>query len=114
MNSLYKHILHYIITFLIFRGCGENYQLGHGTTENVSSPKAIEIFIDNPVVDVAVGFQHCVAVAQSREVYFWGSHDPICDDGTVEKIPTVVGKRSGALHVGVAAGPSQVFMPHSL
>lgn len=71
-------------------------------------PKAIHSLADNPVVDVAVGNNHVVAVTQTRLVFFWGSHDPEVDEDVSEKIPVVVGRRSGALNVGIAAGPSQV------
>ena len=91
-----------------FRGRGNCYQLGHGNRGNLFRPKAIDSLNDNPVVDVAVGNNHVVAVTQTRLVFFWGSHDPDVSDDLEDKIPVVVGKPSGALNVGIAAGPSQV------
>ena len=90
------------------RGRNDRYQLGHGTNEHVNTPKAIELFDDKCIVDLATGKQHCVAVTQNRDIYFWGSHYSEGDLETIEKTPKVVGERSNALHVGVAAGPSQV------
>ncbi len=100
--------------YFLFRGRNDFYQLGHGTDSDITTPKSIEVFEEFPVVDIAVGQQHCVAVSQNRDVYFWGSHDEDADSDSIKKIPTVVSKRNGtgseALHVGIAAGPNQVCL----
>lgn len=106
--NYHLHILSSLL-FVNTRGRGICYKLGHGNQDNIFRPKAIDFFSDNPVVDVAVGNNHVVAVTQTRLVYFWGSHDPdVNDDDVAEKTPTIVGRRSGALSIGIAAGPSQV------
>ena len=92
----------------IHRGRGDCYQLGHGNRESLFQPKAIDSLSDHPVVDVATGYNHIVAVTQTRLVFFWGSHEPHATDAIAQKTPIVVGRRSGSLNFGIAAGPSQV------
>lgn len=57
-------------------GGGANFnkgQCGHGTTENIRSPRPIEFFKNKPVRDFACGGYHTVAICENRELYSWGS-----------------------------------------
>ena len=98
--------------FLFGRGRGDCFQLGHGNRESILRPMVIDSLAENLVIDIAVGYNHVVAVTQSRLFYFWGSHEPQVTEDVAVKTPVVVGKRVGSLNFGIAAGPSQViFVP---
>lgn len=48
-------------------------QCGHGTNLDVDSPHPIKMLKTKPVVDVACGGYHTIAICRTGEVYAWGS-----------------------------------------
>ena len=100
-----------IWNYFIFRGKGDNYRLGHGTEEHVRVPKQLEYFAGKKVVDLSVGFMHCLAVTEEGEVFGWGRNDQgQLGDLSIQyrTEPTPLPGLDGKKIVGAACGPSQV------
>jgi Regulator of chromosome condensation (RCC1) repeat len=74
-------------------GRGKYGALGHGDTDNCSKPTLVASLHTTPVVGVAAGAAHTVALSRRRRVYSWGQNRAgqlglgHCEDGT---IPVVV------------------------
>ncbi len=52
----------------LFRGKGDYYRLGHGTTDSVTTPTAISELESICVMQVAVGALHTLALTNTGEV----------------------------------------------
>ena len=66
------------IFFVSFRGKGDYYRLGHGTTDAVTTPTAISELEDVCVIQVAVGALHTLALSNTGEVSYTGLYTYIC------------------------------------
>jgi len=92
--------------------CGINSrgQLGHGDTQNITSPKMIQFLCDvGPVVQVAAGSDYILSVTEVGSVYSFGSGYHFClghgeDDNEV--LPRLIQKfrRNRICVVRVSAG----------
>jgi hypothetical protein len=56
-------------------GRGDRGQLGHGTNENVFSPKIVDFFIEQHVKLISAGFAHTVVVTAHGEIYSFGLNE---------------------------------------
>ena len=54
--------------YLICRGKGDYYRLGHGTDAHVRKPQLVEGLKGKKIVHVAVGALHCLAVTDTGQV----------------------------------------------
>ena len=54
-------------------GRGSHGKLGHGTTDNLTSPQLVNEFVLKRVIDVDAGYWQSVALTDEGEVYAWGS-----------------------------------------
>ena len=55
-------------------GCGRDGQLGHGATASEWRPRAVETLLHatDPIIQIAAGGGHSVALARSGVAYTWG------------------------------------------
>jgi alpha-tubulin suppressor-like RCC1 family protein len=53
-------------------GCGKDGALGHDTMDSQTTPKLVEALRCSPVVSVAAGGAHTVALSTKGRVYSWG------------------------------------------
>lgn len=53
-------------------GCGTFGQLGHGSTDDQTSPTLVEFFADHWITHVATGAKHTAAVTAHGELFTWG------------------------------------------
>ena len=58
----------YTLEYLICRGKGDYYRLGHGTDAHVRKPQLVEGLKGKKIVHVAVGALHCLAVTDNGQV----------------------------------------------
>lgn len=99
-------------------GSGQDFQLGHGTSETLRAPREVAFFSGMPVRLVACGDRHTIAVAAgTNELFSWGTgaggvlgvEKNFTDYFSwVRKTPTLVpgiGGPSGPPIVSVSAGP---------
>ena len=60
-------------------GCDDHGQCGVGERPTAPTTAAVEAFtaldFDEPIIDVALGFRHSLAVDQKGRVFGWGKHD---------------------------------------
>lgn len=63
------------VLFLLYRGKGDYFRLGHGSDNHVRKPQIVEGLKDKKVIHVAVGALHCLAVTDQGQVYAWGDND---------------------------------------
>lgn len=53
-------------------GCGKDYQLGHGDTKDVYTPKAVRFLQSKLIRHVSLAEHHAAAVSESGVLYTWG------------------------------------------
>ncbi|CAL1159649.1 unnamed protein product [Cladocopium goreaui] len=56
-------------------GCNSRGQLGDGTTELRTSPVQVQTHMAAPVIAIAAGHSHSVALTKAGEVLTWGAND---------------------------------------
>lgn len=71
----------------IFRGSAESHHLGHGDEDHVKIPKLVSRLVEEKIVDLAVGSQHTLALAESGNLYGWGKNSNGEIDGSGEAVP---------------------------
>eukprot|EP00656_Telonema_subtile_P058619 TRINITY_DN9984_c0_g1_i2.p1 TRINITY_DN9984_c0_g1~~TRINITY_DN9984_c0_g1_i2.p1 ORF type:complete len:190 (-),score=28.56 TRINITY_DN9984_c0_g1_i2:28-597(-) len=72
-------------------GSGANGQLGHGTTESLSSPLLIRSLEEKGVCQIAAGGAHSAGLCDNGNLYMWGwnnSGQLGLEDVELRKIPT--------------------------
>ena len=67
------HTLTFTLTRTLHGATTSASQLGHGTTEHLSSPTLVETLADEVLVAVAAGQQHSLALSKDGTVYSFGS-----------------------------------------
>lgn len=83
-------------------GCGLH---GHGHRDDETTPKVLQCFSHNPVVQVSVGLLHALALSASNEVYTWGRVAGVFgQEIQLQTTPKVIDKLKGIRIVQVAAG----------
>lgn len=90
-------------------GKGDYFRLGHNVDQHVRKPTIVETLRGKNIVHVAVGALHCLAVADSGQVYAWGDNDHGQQgNGTtvVNRKPTLVQGLENVKVVKVACGSS--------
>lgn len=57
--------------------CGSGFcgLLGHGGVGDCPQPRLVEALAHTPIVDVAVGVRHSVAISEKGQVFTWGADD---------------------------------------
>ncbi|KAJ8297784.1 hypothetical protein KUTeg_024315 [Tegillarca granosa] len=86
---------------------GDYHRLGHGTDDHVRRPRRVSALQGKRIIDVACGSLHCVACADTGEVYTWGDNDEgQLGDGTTNAIqrPRLVSALQGKKINRVACG----------
>ena len=76
-----------IVYILIFRGSAEFHHLGHGDEDHVKIPKLVSRLAGEKILDIAVGLQHTLALAESGNLYGWGKNSSGEIDGCGEPVP---------------------------
>eukprot|EP00002_Diphylleia_rotans_P026853 TRINITY_DN5372_c0_g1_i2.p1 TRINITY_DN5372_c0_g1~~TRINITY_DN5372_c0_g1_i2.p1 ORF type:complete len:1044 (+),score=190.77 TRINITY_DN5372_c0_g1_i2:73-3204(+) len=57
-------------------GCGQNGQLGHGSTENLAIPTPVEgSLLREIVTQICCGRAHTMAVTNTNRIFVWGSNE---------------------------------------
>ena len=56
-------------------GVGDQRRLGHGDEEGSLVPKQVQVLAGRPILSVAAGEGHCLAVMEWGEVFSWGRDD---------------------------------------
>ncbi|CRL02239.1 CLUMA_CG015120, isoform A [Clunio marinus] len=90
-------------------GKGDYYRLGHGSDQHVRKPTPIQCLRGKKIIHVAVGALHCLAVADTGQVYGWGDNDhgqQGSGNTSVNKKPTLVIGLDGVFVNRVACGSS--------
>lgn len=55
-------------------GLGSSGALGHDTIESQHTPQQVQALQNSPIVSVAAGGNHTVALSAKRRVYTWGNN----------------------------------------
>jgi alpha-tubulin suppressor-like RCC1 family protein len=78
-------------------GAGQHGQLGHGNTESLFEPRAVETLFGNRLETVSCGGFHTLALSEDGLCWSWGENefgqlgDPrVADDSGVVLRPTVI------------------------
>jgi hypothetical protein len=98
-------------------GRGKHGALGHGDNDNRIEPTLVEGLLGTPVVAVAAGGTHTVALSQRRHVYTWG-HNRVGQLGLGHRndgvTPVVIANSESWRIVQVRTTPSLAHTVHSL
>lgn len=90
------------------RGSGEYFNLGHGDDHHVRTPKLITSLVNQKVVDVSVGLEHCLALTEDGSLYGWGknSYGEITSSCEPVTIPTIIDTvpKNSVTYVSCGAG----------
>lgn len=100
-----------LIACLFFRGSGDSYHLGHGNTDHVRKPCAIEALAQHCVKDIAAGSHHCLALTDDGELFGWGAntiHELGAEARESIPIPTLLSEASKSGVVYIACGSHEV------
>lgn len=87
------------------RGSGEFHHLGHGDEEHVKTPKLVNKLAGEKIVQLAVGSQHTLALAEGGNLYGWGKNGET--DETVP-LPKLLPDASKQGVVYIACGAHEV------
>lgn len=69
------------------RGSAESHHLGHSDEEHLKTPKLVGRLTGEKIVELAVGSQHTLALAESGNLYGWGKNSNGEVDGCGEAVP---------------------------
>ena len=80
---------------LLTMGEGRFGCLGHGDTNNLTSPKIVEALLGDDITDISAGDKHVAVVTADGEVFTWGEAASGClghgdDTGAVVATPELV------------------------
>ena len=77
----------FLFSTLFYRGSAESHHLGHGDEDHIKSPKLVSGLSGEIIVEIAVGLQHTLALAESGNLYGWGKNSNGEVDGYREAVP---------------------------
>lgn len=61
--------------------------MGHGDEDHIKTPKLVGKLVGEKIVDVVVGLQHTLVLAESGNLYGWGKNSSGEVDGSGEAVP---------------------------
>ncbi len=95
------------------RGSAESNHLGHGDEESVKTPKLVAGLSKEKIIQVAVGLQHTLVLAESGNLYGWGKNSSGEIDGSGHTIPVPkllpMGSKKGVVYITCGAQEVRVI-----